>query len=614
MNYPRALAPWAEYLNIFPRELSLALGTMVQRISLAVGSMRSRSLNHAGDIDGFDGIARRGSYEKLVASEWLLADEMPDEFARRAVMGEHLFLELARREPSAARVSLAIFDAGPNQLGAPRIAHLATLIALARRAEAAGARFGWGIVQQFNKPIFPGVSTTEVMHLLDARNTREASEDDINAWRAKVADWKELDDLWVIGGSRLAQFESHRGLSHISVQDIFEPDVNRLSLTVQGVSNAPKKLLLDLPNERACSRLLRDPFEDAAAAPQFVKQSTVPASNLVFSSNGAYLFARSANGGIISFQVPNSPRAGVGRPKFYYPKFHSPHSKTIAAAVGRLGKANALITAHDNLVHFEYVNKRSAQIAEGKYKSIYEKINFMPPQAGSLLQPCYRLLLEPYTKSEVLVVDGRGSLFQFRQSKDSDKLEPGVVGSVWLVASEVLAITPVYSRIVYVGCDNSKIRWRVVSMQNDTLYLDLPFEESPTKAFFGYGALLTHQTFGFLAIEKNEYTWVIISAEGESSHPRPEGTKVVGVSFITPQNNRRKIEPALILLEDDKRTLSLRGITQSERFHTASAPIEHITTSTTAPYVAYSTVDGEVVVYSLLSKAKLCNFVPEEKR
>jgi hypothetical protein len=608
MNYPRALAPWAEYLNIFPRELSLALGTMVQRIALAVGSMRSRSLNRAGDIDGFDGIARRGSYEKLVASEWLLADEMPDEFARRAVMGEHLFLELARREPSAARVSLAIFDAGPNQLGGPRIAHLAALIALARRAEAAGARFGWGIIQQANKPIFPGVSTTEVMHLLEARDSREAGEDDISAWRAKVADWQELDDLWLVGGSRLAKFESHRGLSRVSVEDIFEPGSNRLQLTVQGIGQAPKSIELDLPEGRACSRLLRDPFEEAVAAPQFVKNSLAPASNLVFASNGAYLFARSANGGMISFQVPNSPRASIGKPRLYRPR----DGKTIAA-VGRMGKALAVITAQDELVTFQYINKRSAMIDEGKYKSTYEKIDFVPPDAGSLLQPCYRLLLEPYKKSEVLALDARGSLFHLRQSKSSEKPEPGVVGSAWLVASQVLAVAPVYSRIVYVGCDNAKSKWRVVSISDDTFHLDLPFEETPTKAFFGYGAMLTHQTFGFPAIEKDNYTWIIISANGESYHPRPEGTRVVGVSFITPPDGRRKIEPALLLLEADRRTLTLRGITQSQSFHTAPAPIEHITTSTTAPYVAYSTVDGEVVVYSMLAKTRLCNFLPEEK-
>jgi hypothetical protein len=609
MNYPRALTPWAEYLNIFPREVSLALGSMVQRIALAIGSMRSHSQNHSGDIDGFDGINRRGSYEKLVASEWLLADELPDEFARRAVMGEHLFLELARREPSASRVSLAIFDAGPNQLGGPRIAHLAALIALARRAEAAGARFGWGIAQQTDKPIFPGVSTTEVMHLLGARDSGETSAEDIDAWRARVADWRELDDFWLIGGSRLARFASHRGLSRVCVEDLFDPDSNRLRLTVQRVSQAPRQIELELPDERACSRLLRDPFEEAVPAPLGIKSSLAPASNLIFSSNSASVFARSANGGVIAFPVPNSPRAKVGKPKFYRPR----DGRTVAA-VGRLGKAQVLITAHNNLLNFEYVNKRSAAISEGKYKSIYEKIDFQAPAPQGPLQSCHRLLLEPARKSEALVIDGRGSLFQLRQPNKLDHPEPGIVGSLWLVASQVLAIAPVYSRVAYVGCDNAKSQWRVVSMSNDTLYLDLPFEETPGKAFFGYGAILTHVTFGFLGVEKNAHTWVIFSADGESYHPRPEGTQVVGVSFIMPHEGRRKVEPALLLLEEDRRTLTLRGITQSQRFHTAPAPIEQISASTSAPYLAYSTTEGEVVVYSLLAKSRLGNFLTEEKR
>jgi hypothetical protein len=74
------------------------------------------------------------------------------------------------------------------------------------------------------------------------------------------------------------------------------------------------------------------------------------------------------------------------------------------------------------------------------------------------------------------------------------------------------------------------------------------------------------------------------------------------------------MEPALVLLENDRRTLSLRGLSQSEHIHTATTPIEYITVCTTAPYVAYSTIEGEVVVCSLLTKARLCDFVPEENR
>src|SRR5687768_17876785 len=46
------------------------------------------------------------------------------------------------------------FDAGPNQLGSPRIAQIAALIVLSRRAEAAGVRFAWGILQEPDAPLF----------------------------------------------------------------------------------------------------------------------------------------------------------------------------------------------------------------------------------------------------------------------------------------------------------------------------------------------------------------------------------------------------------------------------------------------------------------------------
>ncbi|HEU4387097.1 MAG TPA: hypothetical protein VFV34_04830, partial [Blastocatellia bacterium] len=153
MELPRSLAPWAQYLKIFPHDVALALGGLVHPIALTVGPMRSRLTRGAGDPDGFNDLTRRGSYEHLLVSEWPLSDEVPDEFARRAAMGEHLFIKVARREPAGARISIALFDAGPNQIGAPRIAQLATLIALARRAEAARAQFGWGFLQDSDRSL-----------------------------------------------------------------------------------------------------------------------------------------------------------------------------------------------------------------------------------------------------------------------------------------------------------------------------------------------------------------------------------------------------------------------------------------------------------------------------
>ncbi len=51
--------------------------------------------------DGYDGIGRRGSYDRLLASEWLIHDELPDEFLRRVVSGEHAFLRRLHRHEAA---------------------------------------------------------------------------------------------------------------------------------------------------------------------------------------------------------------------------------------------------------------------------------------------------------------------------------------------------------------------------------------------------------------------------------------------------------------------------------------------------------------------------------
>ncbi|HSF40711.1 MAG TPA: hypothetical protein VLT87_13030, partial [Thermoanaerobaculia bacterium] len=140
VELPRPLAPWRPWLAIFPRDLALSLGPVLQRLSFAVGPLRMERASGEGDPDGFDGLAQRGPYERLLPSEWLLADEAPEEFLRRAAGGEHTFLHLARPVPGGSHLSVALFDAGPGQLGSPRIAQLAALIVLARRAEAAGVR------------------------------------------------------------------------------------------------------------------------------------------------------------------------------------------------------------------------------------------------------------------------------------------------------------------------------------------------------------------------------------------------------------------------------------------------------------------------------------------
>src|SRR5262249_48889167 len=317
MRLPRALAPWSTYLSLFPDEVSIALGNMVRAIALAIGPMRAARKAGPGEPDGFAGIGRRGSYERLLVSEWAIADEIEDEFLRRAVSGEHLFLDRSRREPTGAPASLALLDPGPSQIGTPRLAHIAALIALARRAESARARFGWAIVQKPYMRVMPGVSNAEVMTLLGARCVEEASDLDFDEWRERLADWQELDDVWLVGAARLSNLPAARELSWLLGRGIYEPAARALGISIRGQTSGAREMVLELPEDRVCARLLRDPFESATAEPVSVKRADSPRSNLLFDGGGTKLFARGTGKEVVAFPIPNSPRAGTGYPKHY---------------------------------------------------------------------------------------------------------------------------------------------------------------------------------------------------------------------------------------------------------------------------------------------------------
>ncbi|MCI0487185.1 MAG: hypothetical protein L0229_11360 [Blastocatellia bacterium] len=611
MDFPQSLAPWAQHLSIFPEEVSIALGRLAQRISLAIGPLRSHAASGEGDPDGFDGLAARGPYERLLASEWLLADEMPEEFARRAVMGEHAFLKIGRSEPAGSRVSLALFDSGPNQMGAPRIAHIAALIALARRAEAANAQFGWSILQQPRMPIFPGVTTSEVLQLLDARSLNEATDDDIEAWMKKVEDWQDLDDLWIVGGPHTANLPASAGISHLCVRDAYDPDARLLMVSVRGVSALPKEIGLELPEERLCSRLLRDPFSDVSAEPVGVKGKFAPRSNLIFAASGTKLFARSEQGSVIAFPVPNSPSASPGQPRLY----QTWTGRQVDAA-GRIGRSTAVVTAQDGMIDLRYYGGRNHHPPEGRYICYNRDIVYKSGDSAPL-QPCLRLPMIPGSQSEALVVDGAGSLFRLTKLENHATLVNGklIVGQALIVATNVLAIATIGSRIVCVGKEWPDDEWRIMSIGADLMRMSLPFEGAPAGAFFGTGFGLADNKYGLLALWQTALRWSIITSDGispkESSLLCPADARAVGIARMRRESGK-KDEPALIVLESDGRSLALVSHSRRQPLLTAAAPITHVTASHAAPRIAYSTAEGEVVIYSLTHRAAICRYLPTE--
>ncbi|MEZ4307557.1 MAG: hypothetical protein R3F14_05855 [Polyangiaceae bacterium] len=156
-SLPRALGPWEKELGLFPEELAVALAPVVERLSLLLGPQGQRA-GESGEPDGYDGVSRRGPYERLLGSEWLLLSEIPEEFLRRAVSGEHSFLRTAHRPAVGGKSLVVLLDAGPDQLGAPRLAHLAALVVLGARAARTGATLLFAAIQEDADRLREGLS------------------------------------------------------------------------------------------------------------------------------------------------------------------------------------------------------------------------------------------------------------------------------------------------------------------------------------------------------------------------------------------------------------------------------------------------------------------------
>jgi hypothetical protein len=620
MELPPALMPWGAYLELFPRELAHALGPLIQRLDLVIGPLRASTRQGEGDPDGFYGITRRGSYERLLISEWMLAEEYPEEFARRAVMGEHGFLELARRQPAGTRTSVALFDAGPNQLGAPRIAHLAALIVLARRAEAVGACFQWGVLQQSELGMEPpatletqrhrgkaeggaggdkrksaayaanlhtSVTAHTISHLLQARSSREAESEDIAARREQVGSEIGADDLWIVGGRRLGSLSAVKGASLVQIDDSLEPQAHHLTAMVVDKGRTRPTATLELPEDATCVRLLRDPFfvriPETYRAPE---RLAAPTSNLLFATGGSKLMARAGRDHLIVYPVPNSPHADPGKPKIYHTLIPRP-----ILAAGRTGKGFVLVTTgqEPDLLHIGSVGAKS-----GKFRNLSllvpPGIKVTSPDATDPLTPCFYFAGARADARWLILV--KDCLLRPQIDEDSPAVEYAKVEM-----EPVLAAGSSSTGCMFVGQEAS--RWVLLFLPWNGPRQILREFSQVQNARLGYGG-----PFDLMAaVEEVPGQWMIWPLDSDFVlHPSSED-QVMGVVVLSGNGiagiRNTNTEPGLIVLHKDRRKITVMGRNWTRAVPPASTPIVRITASLDGPEIAYLTVHGELVIYCL---------------
>lgn len=576
---PPALRPWETELARLPRDLALSIGPHVARLALAIGPLPASRTGGDGEPDGYGGLGRRGGYERLLMGEWALAELWPDEFDRRAAAGEHVFLELARHSEAGARRTVLLLDAGPTQLGGPRIAHLAALVAFARRAAAAGAELAWGVLQRLAGELHRGIDEAGISALLEARSAYEASPALVESWIERVQP-AAADDLWLIGPPALAGVAAAAGAACLAIDDVVEPGARRVQARVIRPGRAPVGLELPLPDPGDCARLLRDPYARAVAEPVSTAGRIDLARGLRFSADGRRVIAFDDRGGFLAWPIPSSARATPGRMR----RFRVPPGRRLVAA-GTAGKKLLAITERADGANRDQLLLHAGG---GRARPV-EKHGSRPPVPGVDREVPGMVALAPSTgrRRRALALGFAGELWVSPPVEPGD--DPVAVASVGIEA--VAAWCPHAGGLTAVTAVDGFYRVLFVQDGRPVLVRTVP-REQPALAFIGHDAD-AYPSAAPIAVRTVGKHWKLMGAGdslvGATASP---GTRAIGVAM-------REGEPRLLVQDRDERTILFDLPAGSERLHQASAPIAAACASPARPQLAYLTHEGELVVIGL---------------
>ncbi|WP_375755999.1 LpqB family beta-propeller domain-containing protein [Corallococcus exercitus] len=597
---PPALRPWATQLALFPEDLARHLGPHVARLSAALGTLRPRGEAEGGEPQGYDGLSRRGTFERLLVSEWLWALEAPEELVRRAAFGELSFLKPAFRQPQGARRTVVLLDVGPDQLGLPRIAHLALLVVLARRAEAVGAAFTWGALQSDPaRGTHTGLSGTSLLAWLEARSSTPVSAPHLATWREALDLSRAPEDVWLVGSSRLGRLEGAEGMSRVEVSEPMEPGAHRLTVDVRPSARVPRSVVLELPPADDCLRLLRNPFSSnrapSAGVPRTADRRIVKFS---FSGDGRRVLLFSANGGVEAMAVPHSPRATLPKPR----RVQVPSGQRVVAA-GWRSKGGLLVLAR----HLgAYVMHGQVHTPKGFRKARYHATDDLsrPDTVGSALPLNLLSWVDPQGQEHLWLKDGKDRLFSLAP--------PTSLGTSALGVEEeqVSAMAEVNSRPVCVlrpqGGGTGRAIISRLKVLGEEPARQVPLNARQGEAYFGYSPSGAHPDAGLLAVRDKELDWRLFLNTGVSVVPLLDGHRVVGV--VQPP---APSPPGLLALAPDQRTFHFFSREALRKLVVASGPVVQAAASHGQPVFGWLTQAGEFVLWDLMEQAVLYRSVPE---
>lgn len=606
MQLPEALQPWRQWLQWFAPEQLPLFADLLGRLNPLLGPLRGRQQGGVPEPDGLGDLQRRGPYERLLSSEWLLADEVPDEFMRRAAVGEHMFLAPQYRSRQANRLIVVLLDAGPLQLGAARLVHLALLMLLARRATEAGAELRWGILQ--NAPHLHDLdSAAQLKRLLHARTWQTVDDKHWQAWRDWLAEQQhDTGECWMVG-QRLpktdSQFCTHRVQVHRSL------DGRSLSFELQ--ATIARRVSLPIPDERLALQLLKGQFEGEVVVAAPTVKGSVPRVALtlppVISGSGTHVAIKLLDEpGIVVIKLPAENQK---KPLDVRRQLWSSGQVPLAMAFlhNTLG---AVMSAQHHLMFW----KMPGLSVIGKPDR--EELQ-LPPGTATLLPVGW---LRGKSAGRLFLLDSQGHMAFWVIATGKNPPTPKT-GKTHRLTEGVLGLAKVTREVVaYVRNDGNRLHAHSVDSDGSVSsghvvgvadgVSQVLFAATPAWRWsFGGCALLT--------VENGCESWKVIGAE---SCPVPmeridlaSGWKGVGLL-----RQERDDHYSLVLLSPNQHTIALHHAGQQRVLFTTSDAIAKVSFCPMSGLVVALTSTRELLVYSVplgtLRLQVFCNQLPEKHK
>ncbi|NWD76036.1 hypothetical protein HX890_18165 [Pseudomonas gingeri] len=587
MQLPESLQPWRQWLEWFAPELVPTLGALLGRISPLLGPFRGTQQGGVPEPDGLGDLRRRGSYERLLTSEWLLADEFSDEFLRRASSGEHLFLAPELRARQASRLIVVLFDAGPLQLGGARLVHLALMILLARRAAEHGAQFRWGVLQQ-DPELFEFHSSSQLHGLLEARTYTAVTEAHWQRWQAALAESPEAaSECWLVG-QRLPSVKGSagQGVRVLQIQRGLFGDA--LELQVQPGGAVP--IVLPLPDKEAAQRLLKGQFVNEVPVDAHMTtaaQISLASSPLIGSAATHVAACLLDEPGLLIFAIPRPGQKKSAKLK----RQLWPRESTPLAVVLQNRQAGAVLSTDEQLRFWQL------------------------PQIGTVTRPPQEELLAPVGTATLLPAiylrtSNQGRLFMltsdrtlaFWKNTSGEFVSATVPGRTYYQDRDVLGMARINDEVlVYANRSAGRLFVRHATL-NTTRYDAYSLGDGSEATQVLFSSLRSwRRGFGSCAVQYGHgprESWRLFNHESPSQ-PLARLELALGCKAIGLLDEMEGEQLALVVLGIDRRRVFLVKSGQIKEIFTATTKILQVSFCPDSTMLALITEACELVIYAV---------------